>query len=60
MNSAQVEKLLTANGFTFARQKGSHRIFIKGGILVIIPFRRKPLKKGTLFAILKDAGIRRF
>ncbi len=58
MNSAAVEKLLGKSGFVFVRQKGSHRIFSKGDIVVVIPFRRRPLKKGTLFSILKDAGLR--
>lgn len=58
MNSVQVEKLLTANGFAFIRQKGSHRIFTKGDVTVVVPFRREPLKRGTLFSILKDAGLR--
>lgn len=59
MNSTQVEKLLIANGFVFIRQKGSHRIFVKGDTTIVIPFRRRSLKKGTLFSILKDAGIRK-
>jgi len=42
----------------FVRQKGSHRIFIKDGTAIVVPFRRKPLKKGTLAAILKQAGLR--
>ena len=58
MNSVQVEKLLTASGFVFIRQKGSHRIFVKGDSTVVVPFRRRPLEKGTLFSILKDAGLR--
>ncbi|MDO8481466.1 MAG: type II toxin-antitoxin system HicA family toxin [bacterium] len=53
-----MEKLLTTNGFVFIRQKGSHRVFLKGNITVVVPFRRRPLKKGTLFSILKDAGFR--
>ncbi|MDP3874896.1 MAG: type II toxin-antitoxin system HicA family toxin [bacterium] len=58
LTSSQVEKLLIGKGFVFARQKGSHRIFMKEGLVIVIPFRRKPLKKGTLDAILKQAGLK--
>ena len=59
LTSKEVEKLLLENGFVFKRQKeGSHRIYMKGEIVVVVPVRRKPLKKGTLSAILKQAGLR--
>jgi predicted RNA binding protein YcfA (HicA-like mRNA interferase family) len=58
MNSTHVERLLANNGFVFVRQRGGHRIFKKGDIAVVVPFRRRPLKKGTLIAILKQAGLR--
>lgn len=58
LNSAQVEKILLKEGFKFKRQKGSHRIYNKDDMLVVVPFRKKPIKKGTLVAILKQAGLR--
>jgi len=58
LTSAQVEKLLIGKNFVFVRQKGSHKIFTNGGLVVVVPFRRKPLKKGTLVAILKRAGLK--
>lgn len=56
--SAAMEK----DGFKLARQTGSHRIYQKqtdeGTITIPVPVHsNKPLKKGTLHAILKRAGI---
>ncbi|BCD70152.1 type II toxin-antitoxin system HicA family toxin [Helicobacter suis] len=34
----EAERLLLQNGFTFARQKGSHRIYLKGEIRQVLPF----------------------
>jgi predicted RNA binding protein YcfA (HicA-like mRNA interferase family) len=53
-------KLLERNGFIFKRSKGSHQIFYNaaGNITVIVPVHgNKDVKKGTLLAILKQAGI---
>lgn len=58
LNSTQVEKLLLKQGFEFKRQKGSHRVYIKKDVVIVVPFRKKPLKKGTLSAVLKQAGLR--
>ena len=44
-------------GFTFIRQKGSHRIYAKGRLSVTIPFHAKDLKRGTLSHIIKQAGL---
>lgn len=58
LSSKEVERLLVKTGFVFIRQKGSHRIFIRDSEAITVPFRRKPLKKGTLAAILRQAGLR--
>ena len=55
-------KALEKEGFVFARQTGSHRIYQKqseeGTITIPIPIHsNKPLKKGTLHNILKKADI---
>ncbi|WP_163499436.1 type II toxin-antitoxin system HicA family toxin [Helicobacter suis] len=34
----EAERLLLQNGFTFARQKGSHRIYLKGKVRQVLPF----------------------
>lgn len=57
-------KVLEKEGFVFVRQTGSHRIYQKeteeGKITIPVPVHsNRPLKKGTLQAILKKAGITR-
>lgn len=52
--------LLEQNGFVFKRSKGSHKLYynIQTNKRVIVPTHgNKDLKKGTFFAILKQAGI---
>ena len=52
-------KLLRKHGFEFVRAKGSHQIFKNpmSGKMTIVPMHRRDLPKGTLLAILKQAGI---
>jgi predicted RNA binding protein YcfA (HicA-like mRNA interferase family) len=53
-------KLLEAHGFIFKRAKGSHQVYYKPitNTTVIVPIHGgKDIKKGTLLAILKQAGI---
>ncbi|WGS49775.1 type II toxin-antitoxin system HicA family toxin [Paraburkholderia sp. D15] len=60
MNSAQVVKLIQAEGWNLVRISGSHRHFrhpLKGG-LVTIPHPKKDLPPGTLNSILKQAGLK--
>jgi predicted RNA binding protein YcfA (HicA-like mRNA interferase family) len=57
-------KVLEKEGFSFARQTGSHRIYQKHfedeTITVPVPVHsNKSLKKGTLTSILKKTGISR-
>lgn len=51
--------LLKQNGFVFTRQNGSHAIFRNDSKAkkVVVPMHTKDIPKGTLHAILKDAGI---
>jgi predicted RNA binding protein YcfA (HicA-like mRNA interferase family) len=55
----EIVAILLAHGFEHARTKGSHQIFINhtNGKRTIVPMHSKELKKGTLHAILKQAGI---
>lgn len=57
LKSKKVIKVLEKAGFSFVRQKGSHRIYIKENVGVTIPFHNKDLKKGTLRHIIKQAGL---
>ena len=53
-------KLLESNGFYFKRANGSHQLFYNPNTnkTVIVPVHGgKDLKKGTFFAIIKQAGI---
>ncbi|MCX5819742.1 MAG: type II toxin-antitoxin system HicA family toxin [Deltaproteobacteria bacterium] len=44
-------------GFRLFRQRGSHRIYVKEDLQVIVPFHSKDLKKGTLHQIVKGSGV---
>jgi predicted RNA binding protein YcfA (HicA-like mRNA interferase family) len=52
-------KLLEANGFVLKRIHGSHHYYIHSitGKITVVPMHNKDLAKGTLHAILKQAGI---
>lgn len=53
----QVIRALEKIGFVFFRQKGSHKIYIKGARQTIVPYHNKDLKKGTLHQIIKGTGL---
>ena len=57
VKSREVERVLLKLGFGFVRQKGSHKIYVKGGIGLTVPSHNKNLKKGTLNQIIKASGI---
>jgi predicted RNA binding protein YcfA (HicA-like mRNA interferase family) len=38
LTAVEAEKLLLSKGFILARSKGSHRIYTKGNVRMIIPF----------------------
>jgi predicted RNA binding protein YcfA (HicA-like mRNA interferase family) len=51
-------RILRKAGFEEHRRKGSHVILKKQGLRVVVPCHgSKDLKKGTLFAILEQAGL---
>lgn len=59
LTSKQVIKLLIQAGFQLDHTTGSHYIFYHPsyGKRVVVPFHSKNLPKGTLHAILKQAGL---
>ncbi len=57
IKAKEVARILEKIGFKFVRQKGSHKIFIKENLAITVPFHTKPLKKGTLFQIIKQTGL---
>lgn len=52
-------RILRKHGFELVRAKGSHQIFKNraSGKMTIVPMHKRDLPKGTLLAILKQAGI---
>lgn len=38
LNAQEAESLLLSAGFTLIRSKGSHRVYFKEGIRVVVPF----------------------
>jgi len=51
--------ILESRGFALDRVKGSHHIYYHPETKrrVVVPLHKKDLPKGTLFEILKQAGI---
>ena len=59
MTGRDLLKLLNANGWELDRVRGSHHILVKGSATVSVPVHgSRDVPKGTLHAILKEAGIR--
>jgi predicted RNA binding protein YcfA (HicA-like mRNA interferase family) len=60
LSSNHLIKILQSKGFIFRRSRGSHHIYYNSTTnkTVSVPLHgNKDLKKGTLLAILKQAGI---
>lgn len=60
LSGRDVIKILSKQGFTIARQKGSHIILVKetkdGRKGVIVP-NHKEIDKGTLLEIIRQSGM---
>jgi len=56
----ELRRLLEQAGFVFTRQSGSHAIFKHpvSGKRVVLPIHGRDIPTGTLYAILKDAGLK--
>jgi len=57
LSPKEVTSALERLGFNCHRQRGSHKIYVKGDHQVIVPFHTKDLKKGTLHQIIKGTGV---
>ena len=55
----EVIKMLLARGFELDHQTGSHRVYYNRQIRkrVVVPYHKKDLPRGTLIAILREAGL---
>ena len=61
MKGTELIKLLKRDGWTTVRISGSHYIMVKDGFVdpLVVPVHgSKELKKGTLHAILRQAGLK--
>ena len=58
-SSKALIKILELNGYILKRSKGSHFIYYhpETKITVPVPVHRRDIKKGTFYAILKEAKI---
>ena len=56
LKSRDIIRALQKAGFVEHRQKGGHKIFKKGSFRVTVPVHTKDLKKGTVYAIIEQAG----
>jgi predicted RNA binding protein YcfA (HicA-like mRNA interferase family) len=57
----EVIRALTRAGFVLDHSRGSHRYYRhpnRPGV-VVVPYHNRALKRGTLFAIIKQAGFTR-
>jgi mRNA interferase HicA len=54
-----VIKVLVKNGFVLSRTKGSHSIYKKDGVLVIVPYHglNREIPVGTFLGIIKQSGL---
>lgn len=43
LTAVEAESLLLKNGFFLTRSKGSHRIYMKAGTRVVVPFHSKKI-----------------
>ena len=59
MKPRELVRILEKDGYVFVRQSGSHAIYKKAGKkIIVVPIHSKDIPKGTLNAILKDAGLK--
>ncbi len=56
-SSKQIIKTLSANGYIFISQKGSHAKYRKGSRTVIVPSPKKEIPLGTFRSIARQAGL---
>lgn len=59
LTAQQLIKILEQKGFVLKRVKGSHHFCVhpETGHITVVPMHKKDLPKGTLMAIIKQAGI---
>ena len=53
----EAARALERAGFSFVRQKGSHRVYVKGDAGITLPWHNKDMRIGTLRHIIKQSGL---
>jgi predicted RNA binding protein YcfA (HicA-like mRNA interferase family) len=57
LRPSEVVKVLERVGFSFVRQRGSHRFYMKGRLRVTIAMHAKDMRKGMLRKIIAQSGL---
>jgi predicted RNA binding protein YcfA (HicA-like mRNA interferase family) len=59
ITSKDIVRILKEKGFILDRSRGSHQVWLHLALhkRVIVPIHNKDIPTGTLYAILKQAGI---
>ena len=55
LNAKEAEELILKSGFEFIRSKGSHRIYVKNKIRVVIPFHSNKILHPKIVKQVLDA-----
>lgn len=55
LTAQEVEKLLSNAGFTLIRTSGSHRIYFKDGVRVVVPFHGSKILHPKIVRQVLDA-----
>jgi predicted RNA binding protein YcfA (HicA-like mRNA interferase family) len=58
-SSKHIINILESRHFIFVSQRGSHKKFIKGKRIVIVPDLKKEIPMGTFFSILRQSGLKK-
>lgn len=60
LSSAEIVKILLANGFELVSQRGSHQKYRNAsGDTAIVPAGRKQMPRGTAQSIIRQSGLDR-
>jgi len=53
----QAARALEKAGFVVVRQSGSHKIYIKNKICIVLPWHNRDMKIGTIKSIIKQSSL---
>ncbi len=59
MKSTEFHKLIRQHGWVEVRQAGSHVVYEKEGMMVVVPYHgSREMKKGLVSKLIKQMGIK--